>query len=205
LLILSLVVRVGVAFFPNPQPPEAEQFFQEARLTLLTGELRESKEEEGDIPGQPSRQIQPVGPGRPETGAWQIQEINLNAADSASLLPLPGIGPVLAGRIIKYRRLLGGFVNLEQVLEVYGISPTTFGLIQSRIYVDSTAFYSMEINTLDFGALLRHPYLEIDDVRRIVNFREFSGNIISVEELSFHNLLPDSTLEKLLPYLDFRH
>ncbi len=40
-----------------------------------------------------------------------VQIIELNSSDSASLETLPGIGPVLSARIIKYRNLLGGFAK----------------------------------------------------------------------------------------------
>ncbi len=47
--------------------------------------------------------------------------LNLNICDSASLEALPGIGPVLSSRIIKYRNLIGGYVSVDQLKEVYGL------------------------------------------------------------------------------------
>ncbi len=46
--------------------------------------------------------------------------VDLNTADSVTLLSLYGIGPSFAKRIMKYRNLLGGFYNKTQLLEVYG-------------------------------------------------------------------------------------
>jgi competence protein ComEA len=56
------------------------------------------------------------------------------------LLPLPGIGPVYAGRIIKYRNLPGGLISMEQLLEVYGISNETLDRIRDRIVIDTSLF-----------------------------------------------------------------
>jgi competence protein ComEA len=51
--------------------------------------------------------------------------VNLNTASAAELDTLPGIGPVLAGRIIEYRELHGRFSTIDQLLEVDGISRST--------------------------------------------------------------------------------
>jgi competence protein ComEA len=51
--------------------------------------------------------------------------VNINTATTAELDTLPGIGPVLAGRIIEYRELHGRFSTIDQLLEVEGISRST--------------------------------------------------------------------------------
>jgi len=52
--------------------------------------------------------------------------IDINRADTAELIKLPGIGKVYAGRIIAYRKTLGGFTNVEQLKEIKGIGEKTF-------------------------------------------------------------------------------
>mgnify|MGYP001626194308 CR=1 FL=1 len=59
--------------------------------------------------------------------------VNLNTATEADLVQLPGIGPVLAKRIIEHRRKIGGFKSVEQLLEVKGIGEKK--LEQIRPYV----------------------------------------------------------------------
>jgi competence protein ComEA len=51
--------------------------------------------------------------------------IDLNEADQATLLQVPGIGEKMAGRILSYRQANGPFRNLQQLLEVQGIGAST--------------------------------------------------------------------------------
>ena len=49
--------------------------------------------------------------------------LDLNTATAGQLQELPGIGPVLAGRIIDYRTQTGGFTDPGELIEVEGIGP----------------------------------------------------------------------------------
>jgi len=73
--------------------------------------------------------------------------IDINNCDSAMLVTLPGIGPVLSGRIIRYRHLLGGFARVEQLKEVYGLKEETYDIIASRLTADSTFIERIDVNT----------------------------------------------------------
>ena len=43
--------------------------------------------------------------------------VNLNAATTADLEKLPGVGPAMAARILEYRQKSGGFKKVEEILE----------------------------------------------------------------------------------------
>jgi DNA uptake protein ComE-like DNA-binding protein len=131
------------------------------------------------------------------------QLIELNSCDSASLEALPGIGPVLSARIIKYRTLLGGFVVAEQLREVYGLSAETFELIKNRITVNPSAIRKTPVNTAEFRDLWRVPYLKRYDILAIIKYRDFKGKISSMEELVTNNIIADSTARKVKPYIVF--
>jgi competence protein ComEA len=63
----------------------------------------------------------------------EAQKINVNTADIHALERLPGIGPVYAGRIIKYRNGKGPFKTKEQLLEIRGIGPKRLAKIKPLI------------------------------------------------------------------------
>lgn len=61
--------------------------------------------------------------------------ININTASQEELESLPGIGPVLAQRIIAYRQKHGDFAAIEDVKLVYGVRAETFEMIKDFISV----------------------------------------------------------------------
>lgn len=64
------------------------------------------------------------------------ERINLNTADSDLLQTLPGIGEVLARRIIAYREEHGAFTLVDEIMDVYGIGERMFQEIRDLITVD---------------------------------------------------------------------
>ncbi len=63
--------------------------------------------------------------------------IDLNEADRATLLQVPGVGEKMAGRIIDYREANGPFQNLQQLLQVQGIGSATLERLRPWIDVKS--------------------------------------------------------------------
>jgi len=59
--------------------------------------------------------------------------VDLNGADASALAAVPGIGPVVAGRILALRLRDGPFDSLDQLLDVAGMSPSR--LDQARPYL----------------------------------------------------------------------
>jgi competence protein ComEA len=64
--------------------------------------------------------------------------IDINTATAQELTDLPGIGPVIAGKIVEYREAKP-FDTIEEILEVKGIGPAKFDAIKDRITVGTQA------------------------------------------------------------------
>ena len=62
--------------------------------------------------------------------------VELNKASLAELEALPGIGPVLAERIVAWRSANGPFVSVEQLMDVEGIGEKKLAELRDSIYVE---------------------------------------------------------------------
>lgn len=67
-----------------------------------------------------------------------LARLDLATATAAELDALPGIGPVLAGRILAERRRMGGFRRVEDLLAVPGIGPRLYERLAPRVRVGAS-------------------------------------------------------------------
>lgn len=70
------------------------------------------------------------------SGSTARRQVNVNAATAEELEALPGIGPVLARRIVDHRARHGPFQRSEDLLQVEGIGPKLLERIKPLISVD---------------------------------------------------------------------
>ena len=112
-----------------------------------------------------------------------IPILDINEADSTTLVALPQIAEVMASRIHRYRNRLGGFVALEQLFEVKGMDEARFNAIKPYLVLENSEIVKINVNQDEFKTLLRHPYLEYEQVKAIVNHRERRGFIKDWEQL----------------------
>jgi len=68
--------------------------------------------------------------------SFEPERININTASKQELTRLPGIGPLLAQRIIEYREAHGRFEAIEELMSVKGIGHKIFEKIKDKITVD---------------------------------------------------------------------
>ncbi|HYV95781.1 MAG TPA: helix-hairpin-helix domain-containing protein [Chitinophagales bacterium] len=126
--------------------------------------------------------------------------LDLNRADSVQLVALPGIGPVLSSRILKFRDKLGGFYSVDQLKEVYGMTEDNFVLAKEKISVNVAEVRKISINDVSADDLKQHPYFK-PIVVPLINYREQHGNFKSVEELKNIDVITQEVYQKILPYV----
>ncbi len=130
-----------------------------------------------------------------------IDSVELNLADSAELEHLPGIGPVLAARIIRYRKLLGGFYSVIQLKEIYGLREEHYSKVLPHLYIKGELFGKFNINFASLEKLGRHPYIGFRKAREIVSLRDKKGKFTSLNDLS--EIMTADSIGRLGPYLKF--
>ncbi len=126
--------------------------------------------------------------------------VELNAADSAQLTTIKGIGPFYAKNIIKYRNSIGGFVAKEQLLEIWKFDQEKLSTIESLITVDPSKIKKININLCE-AMDLKNAYINWTVANAIVNYRKNHGKFKALEEIKKTDLVDDQTYRKIVPYL----
>ncbi|QIP13982.1 helix-hairpin-helix domain-containing protein [Spirosoma aureum] len=131
-----------------------------------------------------------------------LQPFDINTADTTQLVALKGIGSKLAGRIVKFRDALGGFITADQFRDIYGLDSVALAELQKFGKIQS-APRKIPINTASAEELDRHPFLSRRQAEIIVRYREQHGDYTSAEALKPIRVLDEKTIEKIGPYLEF--
>ncbi len=110
-LLVLLFVLGWLAEILSRRPPD---WIRDDPIVHPFGLDASAEEEENEAAG---------APGPPLVTA--DQPLDINHADAAALTALPGVGPVLAARIVALRDSVGGFHRKEELLAVKGVGPRT--------------------------------------------------------------------------------
>ena len=103
-----------------------------------------------------------------------IPKIDINTADSATFMSLPGIGKFFAGKMVSYRKELGGYSYPEQLMDIWHFDQEKFDNLKDLIKCDTLATLPYSLWTLTEKELAAHPYIGKRAARSIVIFRENS-------------------------------
>ena len=127
--------------------------------------------------------------------------VEINSADTSSLIALPGIGSKLSQRILNYRDKLGGFYKVEQISETFGLSDSTFQKLKPRFTISKSSLRQININIATLDEMKTHPYLRYVIANAIIQYRNQHGNYSTVEDLRKIVLITDEIFNKAAPYL----
>jgi competence protein ComEA len=136
-----------------------------------------------------------------KTDYAKLFPLDLNTSSTIELEKLPAIGPAKANAIFNYKIRLGGYVNIDQLQEVYGMTDSVFDLIKEKVFINHDHKpIQININT-DNKQSLNHPYISFKLADMIMNNRKAKGNYKNVEEIKTLPIVKEALFQKLLPYI----
>jgi len=130
--------------------------------------------------------------------------VELNAADTTELMKVPGIGRSYAKAIVRFRQQTGGFVSLEQLREVYGMTVTNFEKVSPNCRINPNLVQKININTASAEKLNAHPYLNFYQAKAIYEYRRRKGKLKSIKDLEVLDELSPETIQRIQAYLSFQ-
>jgi len=130
--------------------------------------------------------------------------IDINQATQEDLIKIYGIGEAISLRILKFKESLGGFVSMEQMKDVWGLSPEVIENLNAHFKVSATpTVKKIDINNASIKELSLFPYFKYPISKNIVTFRSMNGDIKNIEDLTKINGLSIEKAKIIALYLDF--
>lgn len=197
--LLTLIVLSSVLYMltlPSKQLETSQEF--KNTENKRTENHKENIAKEQSTPAQSYNKNIPKYPAKLSQG----ETIELNAADTAALKKIPGIGSSYARRIIKYKNILGGYANIKQLKEVWGIDDELYSKIAPFIRVEKETD-RIRINTASFDEINKHPYINDKQAKVIIDIRERKGRIESINRLSLLDEFNSMDIDRLKDYVSF--
>lgn len=130
--------------------------------------------------------------------------LDINQASKEDLMKIYGIGEALSIRILKQKEILGGFVSMEQMNDVWGLSPEVISELNAHFKAAlPSSFTKIAINDVSLKELSQFPYFRYQLAKQIVTYRSMNGNFANIEDLSKVKGFPVEKAKIISLYLEF--
>jgi competence protein ComEA len=130
--------------------------------------------------------------------------VDINHSELADWMQLPGIGDRYAQRIVNFRTRLGGFVQIEQVGECYGLPDSVYQRIKPLLLVSPYEIRRLDINAATQKDISMHPYFDGAQARVIVAYRDRHGPFGKQQDFEKIAGLDPVWRRKVMPYIQFK-
>ena len=128
---------------------------------------------------------------------------DLNTVSAGDLQSVSGIGPVLSGRIVKFRDALGGFLAHSPLYDVYGLeSEVALRVIRAFPLQSIPSVNRVSVNKGTLKELASLVYLTHEMAEAIVARRDSLGPYRSLQELREIKSIPRTKIERIALYLE---
>lgn len=134
----------------------------------------------------------------------KIVLIDINQATQEDLIKINGVGEVISLRILTQKEKLGGFVSMEQLKEVWGLSPEVIlNLNKYFTVIKLPNLNKIDVNNASLKELSKFYYFKNELARQIVKYRSMYGDFKSIEDLMKINGFPVEKANYIALYLSF--
>ncbi|TWI03349.1 DNA uptake protein ComE-like DNA-binding protein [Flavobacterium tiangeerense] len=135
----------------------------------------------------------------------KVSVLDINQADKEGLMKVYGIGDAISTRILKQKETLGGFVSMEQMDEIWGLSPEVLEKLNIHFKVGTLPnIKKVDINNASLKELSTFHYFRYALAKEIVTYRSMNGNIKNIEDLTKIKGFPVDKAKIIALYLDFK-
>ena len=134
----------------------------------------------------------------------KINVIDINQATKEDLIKIYGIGEAISIRILKQKESLGAFVSMEQMNDIWGLSPEVIESLNTHFKVSVLPnFEKIAINDATIKELTQFYYFRYPLAKEIVTYRSMKGKINNAEDLTKIKGFPVDKAKIIALYLDF--
>lgn len=141
---------------------------------------------------------------KPFSKKEKIQIIDINQATQEDLIKVYGIGEGLSERILKQKEILGGFVSMDQMNDIWGLSPEVIEKLNAQFKVGVIPnVKKIKINDASAKELSQFPYFRYPLNKEIITFRSMNGDISKIEDLTKIKGFPVEKIKIIALYLEF--
>ena len=132
-----------------------------------------------------------------------LKILDINQATKADLMKISGIGEALSDRILNQKQTLGAFVSMEQMNEIWGLSPEVLASLNTYFKIASLPnINKININSASIKELSQFYYFKGPIPRNIVLYRSMNGDL-KIEDLTNIKAFPVDKVKIIALYLEF--
>lgn len=134
----------------------------------------------------------------------KLEVLDINQASQEDLIKLYGIGEGLSGRILRQKEILGCFVSMEQMKDIWGLSPEVIMELNSHFkVVIPPTLKKINVNDASLKELSQFFYFKYALAKNIVTYRSMNGNFKNIEDLAKIKDFPVEKAKIISLYLEF--
>jgi len=132
-----------------------------------------------------------------------INVLDINQATKEDLMKVFGIGDAISVRILNQKEVFGGFVSMDQLNEIWGLSPEVIANLNKYFKINSLPkVKKVNINNASIKELGQFPYFKYPISKNIVTYRSMNGNL-KIEDLANIKGFPIDKIKIIALYLEF--